>query len=166
MKVKFLAFSFTVFLFFIVGCPGKPINPSELMKADTVVYKFQDSSVPPEYHRSYTINVTKSKANIVVDSYGDIISKKDVELKEGQFEEVLEAVKSSEIKISSSKSNDHGCSGGTSEYLDIFVDKKKIIDGGVYHCGKEDYGNMSGDLDILSDKLKSLFPDFQKLLKR
>lgn len=142
------------------------MNSEDLMKADTIVYRFKDSSVPPQYHRSYKITVTKSEAKAVIDSYGDIINKSQVELKDGQFNEVLEAIKTSKTTITADTSDDGSCSGGTSEYLKILNNDKAIFDGNVYHCGKEDFGNMTGDFDILSDKLKSLFPNFSKLLKQ
>ena len=40
----------------------------------TVTYAFTDSSVPPQYHRSVTLTVTRDEAHIVVDSYGDVLA--------------------------------------------------------------------------------------------
>jgi len=38
-----------------------------------VVVAFDDSSVPPQYHRSYRITVRDRKAHVVVDSYGTVL---------------------------------------------------------------------------------------------
>lgn len=38
-----------------------------------VEYRFFDSSVPPPYHRSYTLLVRPAEARVIVDSYGDIL---------------------------------------------------------------------------------------------
>ena len=166
MRKLLLISGLTFFAFLISGCSGKLIDSKQLMNADKIIYRFKDSSVPPQYHRSYEIAVTKNEARIVVDSYGDILSKDVVKLKDEQFAEVLETIKQAKIAHISDTSDDGSCSGGTSEYIDISDGKKKIIDGNVYHCGKQDFGNMIGDFDVLSDKLKSLFPNFQTLLKK
>ena len=39
-----------------------------------VEYGFQDSSVPPPYHRSYVLTITVDESRIVVDSYGDVLA--------------------------------------------------------------------------------------------
>jgi len=39
----------------------------------TVTYRYQDASVPPEYHRSYDVIVGDGEARVVVDSYGDVL---------------------------------------------------------------------------------------------
>jgi hypothetical protein len=119
MKEKFTIAGLIFFIFFINGCAGNAVNSVELMKADKITYRFQDSSVPPEYHRSYTINVTKAKARIIVDSYGNVINRAEVKLKEGQFREILEAINQGKITISSDNKDDSGCTGGTSEGLKV-----------------------------------------------
>ncbi|QXC62998.1 SEA domain-containing protein [Aquihabitans sp. G128] len=35
--------------------------------------EFQDSSVPPQYHRSYVLTVEGGEAHVVVDSYGTVV---------------------------------------------------------------------------------------------
>ena len=39
------------------------------VEIDRITYHFGDASVPPEYHRSYTITVAPDKIDMVVDSY-------------------------------------------------------------------------------------------------
>ena len=58
----------------LLGCVSKASIPiDELPGASKIVYHFKDRSVPPEYHRSYTIEVTKDSSSCIVDSYGNII---------------------------------------------------------------------------------------------
>jgi hypothetical protein len=38
-----------------------------------VTLRFRDSSVPPEYHRSYVLTVSEGQVHVVVDSYGDVL---------------------------------------------------------------------------------------------
>jgi len=72
-------FSLYVFVFLIIftSC-----NISKEMKPETtkIIYSYGDSSVPPQYHRSYTITVTNEKLHIVVDSYGDILHEKEYDM--------------------------------------------------------------------------------------
>jgi len=41
--------------------------------ATEIEYRFSDSTVAPEYHRSYTVTARSDDASIVVDSYGDAL---------------------------------------------------------------------------------------------
>ena len=51
---------------------GEDLGATDLDPATAEVeYRFNDSSVAPEYHRSYTITVQGGEARMVVDSYGD-----------------------------------------------------------------------------------------------
>ena len=60
-----------------VACASDADPADEAVELDpasaTVEYHYQDSSVPPEYHRSYTLTVTQGEADLVVDSYGDVL---------------------------------------------------------------------------------------------
>ena len=38
-----------------------------------VEYRFFDASVPPPFHRSYTLVVRPGEARVIVDSYGDVL---------------------------------------------------------------------------------------------
>ena len=80
----------------------------------TVEYHYQDSSVPPEYHRSYTLTVTQGEADLVVDSYGDVLHDETAPIDEAAWEDLLAAV--SEDGLSGGGAAD-GCSGGTGRDL-------------------------------------------------
>ena len=47
-----------------------------MLDPDSAVVKvaFRDSSVPPEYHRSWRLTLDSDEIAVVVDSYGDIVS--------------------------------------------------------------------------------------------
>lgn len=51
-----------------VGLPGDAI----------IEYSYQDSSVPPQYHRSFVLTITEAESEIVVDSYGDVLADETV----------------------------------------------------------------------------------------
>ena len=47
---------------------------SEVMnETNKVEYRYGDSSLPPDYHRSYTITITEDKKTISIDSYGKVL---------------------------------------------------------------------------------------------
>jgi|GEM_PF-5587268 len=54
-----------------------------------VIYRFSDSSVPPKFHRSYKIAVTKNTIIAIVDVYGDVIADKEYAFDEIRFKELL-----------------------------------------------------------------------------
>lgn len=42
-----------------------------------VTYAFFDASVPPQFHRSWTLTVTREWARLVVTSYGDVLADRE-----------------------------------------------------------------------------------------
>ena len=128
-----------------------------------ITYHFGDASIPPEYHRSYTVTVTTDKARIVVDSYGDILADKDYEITSKQFDDIRNSLKRNKIR-NCTLGDDKGCSGGTIERISFSDGENKIFSGSVYHCGGKDTGNLCGDIAGFADDIKNLVPDLEKLL--
>jgi hypothetical protein len=85
---------------------------------DTAVveYRFTDSSVPPEYHRSYTLTVTDGEARIVVDSYGDVLHDETEDVDAATWTELLDHV---ERVDGLGDEPDDDCDGGTSHELRV-----------------------------------------------
>lgn len=130
---------------------------------EKIVYNFHDSSVPPEYHRSYEISINKNSVGIIVDSYGDTLNAKCVELKAGQFDEFIEQVNAAELTHYKHK-NDLACSGSTSESLKIYTDKL-LLNTYLDHCQVDEFPAKSGDVRTVINELKAFFPDLDELLK-
>jgi len=128
-----------------------------------ITYHFGDASIPPEYHRSYTVTVTTDKVRIVVDSYGDILADKGYEITSKQFDDIRNSLKRNEIR-NCSLGDDEGCSGGTIERISFSDGKSEIFSGAVYHCGGKDTGNLCGDITSFADDVKNLVPNLDKLL--
>ena len=62
-------------LVLVAACGGSTDPATAGLPDDaTVTYAFTDSSVPPQYHRSVTLTVTRDEAHIVIDSYGDVLA--------------------------------------------------------------------------------------------
>jgi hypothetical protein len=58
---------------------------NERLNLTGLTLRFTDASVPPEYHRSYTISAEPGRVDIEVDSYGDVIAQQQGELTHAQW---------------------------------------------------------------------------------
>lgn len=59
--------------------PGVPSGKRPGMSDDAeVVFRFRDSSVPPPYHRSYVLTITKATTSIVVKDYSDVLAERSI----------------------------------------------------------------------------------------
>ncbi len=129
-----------------------------------IAYYFRDAPVPPVYHRSYSITVTLDRVNIVVDSYGDLLTEEGYTISSEQFETVLHSLSRNKITNSALGEN-KGCTGGTCETISYSDGEKAIFTGTVYHCGGEDFGDLGGDVKSFADDVRRLVPDLEKLLQ-
>ncbi len=145
---------------------NKSVSKQVELKYQTrkIVYEFIDSSVPPEYHRSYTITVSFQKVKIIVDSYGEILAEREYDIKKEQFEYILESFFKNQIG-NENLGDEDGCTGGTTEKLSLLHGEKEIFNGIIYHCGGKDFGNMRGNIKNFAEDLVRLIPNFKKLLK-
>ena len=136
----------------------------DLSNVDKIIYKFKDSSVPPPYHRSYEIVATATTINVVVDSYGDIIAEKEVEITKADFDVVVQTIESAKIEVYKEEDT-QGCTGGTTDYLDLYSGDVASFSGYRYNCGGQRYGTMQGNIVSVKKVLQSFIPDFLSLLE-
>ena len=139
----------------------KPLMRSNIKK---ISYRFEDSSVPPEFHRSYTITVSPEKATIIVDSYGDILAEKTYKIRKKQFLNIITSLDTNNIR-NQPLENNSGCVGGTSEFLSYWDEKSEIFSASVFHCGGIDSGDLGGNIKAFADDMKKLIPTLDELLK-
>ena len=128
-----------------------------------ITYRFQDASVPPEYHRSYTITIDKDRLKITEDSYSDILAEKEYRIAKNQFERLVASLKENHIDRAELEEED-GCTGGTSESISYSNLSKEIFSGTVYHCGGKDFGNLGGNVKRFAQDLREIVPDVKKLI--
>lgn len=146
--------------FFVASCSSaEPIPDS----ADSIVYRYDDSSVPPEFHRSYTITITPSEATVVVDVYGDILAEESVGISAETFQAIKTSFETNEIS-SGRQSDEPACTGGTGEGIAYSSAGENLFSGYVYHCGSSDSGNLYGDTASFASDVKALIPNLQDLL--
>jgi hypothetical protein len=131
--------------------------------APKLVYRFIDSSVPPEYHRSYTIAAAPEKVNVMVDSYGDILAEYDFPLSEKSFREFLTELRQI-IVFQTEPGENQGCPGGKTDKFDIQFEDLNIS-GYVYHCANQRYGNLTGNTDGIVSLFKALVPGLTRKIK-
>ena len=131
-------------------------------EATRVVYEYGDSSVEPQYHRSYVIEVTADSVRVVVDSYGDVLADTAYALSEGRFEALLSKLDGAGLRTVSYEGGQRG-TGGTSESFTVMRDSQVVLTGVVYHCGGDDYGTLAGDLEAATRAVRSLVPSLNEL---
>ena len=150
--------------FFAPACSVSTGRSLSLSEAMTVIYRFRDSSMPPEYHRSYTITVTRRKAELVVDSYGKVLSETHRNMTEEEFSQILDAIRAAGIGRQFELATGSRCTGGTTESLKLLNGEKVIFDGTAYRCGNDRFGNLAGDTSAVQKRLVRIFPDFEEHL--
>lgn len=125
-----------------------------------LIYRYEDASLPPEFHRSYTINVMNEKIHISIDSYHKVLGKKSLPITKTKYQSFVAAILGLNIKVREEvKSN--GCTGGTSDKLDIYIGKDYEVKGYIYHCGNENFGNLEGNVGKAVELFKALIPNLK-----
>lgn len=151
----------TVAVASIIGCAkaqadNGPIKEAIWAQADRIEYYFGDSSTPPDYHRSYSLTVTKTEARIVVDSYGTTLLDKTYKLKSGQFAKVVAELQKLGIR-SKKKQEGTPCSGGTTESFYLYAGKEKLFNGYQDNC-EERLSTMVVGTEAIPRVLETVFP--------
>lgn len=140
--------------------PAADVDPASA----TVEYRYHDSSVPPEYHRSYTLTVGGGEAHLVVDSYGDLLHDETEAVDGAEWDDLLAAVTDSGVEGSQGAGD--GCSGGTGRELRVTDDDHPASDPAVLVavevCGG-DGGDAADEVDALVEPVLAHF-DMETLL--
>ncbi|MGB3713694.1 MAG: hypothetical protein WA996_04615, partial [Candidatus Promineifilaceae bacterium] len=100
-RLILIALSIMLITGVVVGCNDGSDQPDlKMIEKDIqeLTYRFGDASVPPEYHRSYSVSITPGEARIVVDSYGDILAEREVDISTGLFEAVVASLVEKDIR--------------------------------------------------------------------
>ena len=117
------------------------INDADWKNVSRIEYRFGESSIPPQYHRSYTISICASSKTISIDCYGKELLKREYQSTIFEFQRLKEIL--SVLGISKHEETDsHGCTGGKTEYLRLYKGEFCSFDGYVYHC-VGDWGTLN-----------------------
>ena len=132
------------------------LNPSET----TVEYRFRDSSVPPEYHRSYVIKASVKEASITVDSYGDVLRQETAAMPAETWTDVIELARSLPERTKDITAPKPGCAGGTASKVIVREGEQERYSQRIEDCG----GGPVTPLTDTAAPLEALF-DMKDLLK-
>jgi len=114
-----LSYLLAVAFMSMIGCSGSLSDAAGLSSLDPaatqIEYRFNDSSLPPEYHRSYTVTADEGQVHIVVDSYGDVLHDETAALDDQTWLTLLSAAKN--LGAVSSGEQDECPPGSTSRDL-------------------------------------------------
>lgn len=128
-------------------------------------YRYEDSSVPPPYHRSYEIIVRPGKVKFAVDSYGDILFEEEITISNEQLILFENGLKKFKVKIVKEKLSE-GCTGGTSNRFEGRFSNGTTIKGYEYQCGGKSYGTIQGNTEEIKKYFQQLVPDFAEKMKK
>ena len=117
-----------------------------------IKYRFVDASVPPDYHRSYTVTATESNWHYTVDSYGTIISDSTKKMTEAWWREIKHAYKKANLRLGKER-EEIGCTGGTQVIIDVNFNEKRQLRLTEARCGGKNTGNLRGNPDLLKAAL-------------
>lgn len=154
----------------IKGCDSNETYKKELNGESSangikkITCRYKNASIPPEYHRNYTIQVNANKVHIVIDSYGAVLVERTYDISEKWFNDLLESLKKNKIRHCIRMRVESGCTGGTTEKISLFNVSNQLFTGQVYHCSGKDYVNLCEDIEAFADEVKSLVPDIESLL--
>ena len=143
------------------GDDDGPLTPATLGPEAVVEYRYGDASVPPQYHRSYTLTITRTEVHAVVDSYGDVLAETTVPLPAEVWDRL--AARVARLSGISDDDGDDGCTGGTSRELTVTDGDSVVVDADVSVCG----GSGSDDADRIDDAVAPVIaaiPDFDALV--
>jgi hypothetical protein len=133
-------------------------NATAKTSSDTLSYHFRDASTAPQYHRSYMIRVTPGQVYFAIDVYSKIISENTFVLSKAAYDSFATAINDLHIK-NRKEIRGPGCSGGTSESLDLYPGSNKEVKGYVDYCGGQTNGDLYGDIKTAAGLFKALIPD-------
>jgi hypothetical protein len=107
----------------------------ELSDEAQITYHYGDSSVPPEYHRSYTLTIGPTEVHAVVDSYGDVLQDVTADLPAEVWDNLVADAGTVAALGDEVDADDKGCAGGTSRSLEIVDGGETVVTESFGVCG-------------------------------
>lgn len=131
--------------------------------ASVIEYRFTDRSVPPPFHRSYTITVLQDSITVAIYDYTDILYQEtrfcsNKEMKKAQTAFVRSALKPK------AEDQQNGCTGGIIHNVRVHDGINEELQLYTYDCAGEKIGDMSGNIEQFAADIKALIPDFDRLM--
>jgi hypothetical protein len=139
-----------------------PTDSGATLSDDAVItYHYGDSSVPPEYHRSYTLTITKDEVHAVVDSYGDVLHDVTEPLPPKVWQQLVATVDTVlDLEVDEDA---EPCAGGTTRDLKIEDKDEAAVDVGFGACGGSN-GEAESAVDEWVQPVIDAIPDWDSYL--
>lgn len=124
----------------------------------TVTYAFTDASVPPQYHRSVLLTVTRDTTAIVVDSYGDVLAEESAPTPP----DVWSALDPEALAGLAVEPGEQGCTGGTFTSLEVVDGADRLVDLQADNCAGRNEATVAAINDWIAPA-RALFPPTDEL---
>ncbi|MBC6905896.1 hypothetical protein DWB84_10545 [Saccharophagus sp. K07] len=121
-----------------------------------ILYEFNDSAVPPPYHRSYRITVTLDQCHLMIHAYGEIILEKFCTIELDVFEKLAKDALALPIQTLPKAGDSPVSIGGSSRLITLYSGNEVIF------RGTDGADPKSHRLVSFAQELMSLCPDFPK----
>lgn len=132
----------------LIGCGGDDEPAAPDANRASVTYRFRDSSVEPEYHRSYTLDLVGgddgAHGQLVVDSYGDELHRVDVDVEPAVWQQAVAGL----AEVDLTETDNDGCDGGTGRSVQVDIAGDVIVEADLEVCG-DDGRRDADELDAL-----------------
>jgi hypothetical protein len=143
------------------ACGGDDDDDLTLGSDAQITYHFGDSSVPPEYHRSYTLTVGPTEVHAVIDSYGDVLEDVTAPLPEEVWDQLVAGIGT--VSDLSTSGDEEGCAGGTTRDLQVSDGGESVLQLSFGVCGGEN-GDAATAVDTYVQPVLDAIPDWTTLV--
>lgn len=139
----------------LTGCGSRPADgqdvlPSRFEPSTTEVeLRYTDSSVPPEYHRSYLLTVRQGAVHVVVDSYGDVLHDVTKTVPLAQWRAFVRDLPGTLGDLPMRGEAESGCTGGTTSELTVTETGERTFHALVENCSSDGNAAVATGLDEL-----------------
>jgi hypothetical protein len=124
---------------------------------DKIVYEYTDSSVAPQYHRSYKITIEGQKLHLNINVYGKMLVETDLQITQKQVDHLQKLSKKLEkpsIKIA------EGAAGTSSQNIQLYNAGTKF-----YDITWDSLNKVDGHTEKFAQAVKECIPNLGELLK-
>lgn len=124
-----------------------------------IIYEFTDSSVPPEYHRSFLISISKKLTlKTHVDVYGDTIGAIEKQITQKQWDQLFHLINTSDLEQGRFQREMPGSTTSTLTFLDHHSDT-------LFSLIYDNPDSISIDLQNFVQMIISFAPELDSLIQ-
>ncbi len=125
-----------------------------------IVYNFFDSSVPPPWHRSLELTVSRTQSRLVINSYGDVLADESRLTPPEVWSGLVDGVSS--LPAHGIEGAQEGCVGGTGEAVRVSTAMQVILELAVDECDGSNK-RISDAIGSWIKPVRGLFPSTEDL---